>query len=213
MLTTLLKPRKRGANLGSASRSRYVRPRAPFVVAPGQVSTRGVRSGEFTLLDGGTVDNRQEPGVALNRRWPSQAEVITRQISQPRVYTNRWETPPAPPPIRSTGFLLALQVKPGKPPPPPPKKDEYDTYYIPLVAAPPPGTPTFYSGLRVYYKGAVYELALVALADQATGMGGVPRIQKNGTTYAIYLVETTDPNASNVRIKTTTGVKSIRLKT
>lgn len=57
------------------------------------------------------------------------------------------------------------------------------------------------------------QACLVAVADAPTGMGGVPRIDKNGTTYAIYLVETTDPNATPVRLQTTTGTKAIRIKT
>ena len=61
--------------------------------------------------------------------------------------------------------------------------------------------------------GSTIELCLVATADAPAGMGGQLRVRKGGTTYALYLVETTDPNASPVRIKTTTGTKSIRLKT
>jgi hypothetical protein len=72
--------------------------------------------------------------------------------------------------------------------------------------------PTQYSGLR-YFHGTVRELSLVALADAPVGMGGQWRIRKNGTDYAVYLVETTDPNASTVRIRTSTGTKAARLKT
>lgn len=75
------------------------------------------------------------------------------------------------------------------------------------------GFPTQYSGLRTYYGGAVRELCLVAEADANTGMGAAIMIRKGGTTYAVYLVDTTDPNASSVRIQTTTGIKAIRLKT
>ena len=73
--------------------------------------------------------------------------------------------------------------------------------------------PPQFAGLRTYYSAAVKELCLVAEADAPNGMGGVLRIDKNGTTYAVYLVETGDANASNVRIETTAGTKSIRLKT
>lgn len=73
--------------------------------------------------------------------------------------------------------------------------------------------PTQYAGLRTYYHAAVQELCLVAAADGATGMGAIPMVSKNGVTYAIYLVETTDPNASLVRMETGLGVKAIRLKT
>lgn len=70
--------------------------------------------------------------------------------------------------------------------------------------------PTQYSGLR-FYKGSVQELCLVALADAPAGNQW--RINKNGTDYAVYLVDTTDPNASHVRIQTSGGVKAARLKT
>ena len=73
--------------------------------------------------------------------------------------------------------------------------------------------PTQYPGLRIARGGAVMELCLVAAGDGATGMGGIPRIRKGGTTYDVYLVETGDANASLVRIGTTTGIKAIRKKT
>ena len=73
--------------------------------------------------------------------------------------------------------------------------------------------PTQFSGLRVYYGGSVRELCLVAEADAPTGMGGVIKIDKNGTLYAVYLVETSDPNATPVRVQTSAGTKAIRLKT
>jgi hypothetical protein len=77
----------------------------------------------------------------------------------------------------------------------------------------PASFPTQFAGLRVFYGGAVHDLCLVAAADAPSGMGAVPRVDKNGTTYAAYLVDTTDPNASPVRLETTTGTKAIRLKT
>lgn len=73
--------------------------------------------------------------------------------------------------------------------------------------------PTQYSGLRVQANGRMVELSVVAIGDAPSGMGGVWRVQMASGTKAVYLVETTDPNASPVRIKTTTGVKSARLKT
>lgn len=82
-----------------------------------------------------------------------------------------------------------------------------------VVDAAPPTFPTQFAGLRTYYGAAVRELCLVATADAPTGMGGSIRINKNGTTYAVYLVETTDPDASSVRVNTSAGTKSIRLKT
>lgn len=77
----------------------------------------------------------------------------------------------------------------------------------------PGGFPTQYAGLRTYYGGAVRELCLVAVADAPSGMGGVPRVYKGGTAYAVYLVETSDPNATPVRLRTSTGTKAIRVKT
>jgi hypothetical protein len=73
--------------------------------------------------------------------------------------------------------------------------------------------PTQFFGLRAYYQGSTHDLCLVALGDAPAGMGAVPRLRKGGTDYAIYLVETTDSNASPIRIRTTVGVKAIRQKT
>jgi hypothetical protein len=42
---------------------------------------------------------------------------------------------------------------------------------------------------------------------------GSLRLSKGGVTYSVYLVETSDPNASRVRLQTTTGTKAIRIKT
>lgn len=85
--------------------------------------------------------------------------------------------------------------------------------YVGWELLPGVGFPTQYSGLRTYYHAAVQELCLVAAADGATGMGGIPMVSKNGVTYAIYLVETADPNASLVRMEAGVGIKAIRLKT
>lgn len=76
-----------------------------------------------------------------------------------------------------------------------------------------PAFPTQYAGLRTYYGGAVRELCLVAEADAPSGMGGVFKVRKGGVNYAVYIVETTDGNATPVRVRTSTGVKAIRLKT
>lgn len=75
------------------------------------------------------------------------------------------------------------------------------------------GFPTQYDGLKGYDGTATVSLSLVATADAPSGMGGQLRISKGGTTYAVYLVDTTDGNASKFRIDTTTGTKSLRLKT
>ena len=77
----------------------------------------------------------------------------------------------------------------------------------------PGGFPTQFSGLRTFYNSAVRELCLVAEGDAPSGMGGVLKVDKNGTKYAVYLVETSDGDASNIRIRTSTGTKAIRLKT
>jgi hypothetical protein len=79
-----------------------------------------------------------------------------------------------------------------------------------ITAAPSVSFPTQYAGLR-FFKGTVQELCLVALADAPAG--NQIRIRKGGTDYALYLVDTTDPNASAVRVKTTAGTKAARLKT
>jgi len=70
--------------------------------------------------------------------------------------------------------------------------------------------PTQFAGLR-YFLGTVKELCLVALGDAPAGDQW--RIRKGGTDYAVYLVDTTDPNASQVRVHTNDGVKAARLKT
>lgn len=75
------------------------------------------------------------------------------------------------------------------------------------------GFPTQYSGLRIRKSGVTYDLCLVAVADAPTGMGGQPRFYKGGTAYAVYLVETTDPDASPLRMRTSAGTKAVRLKT
>lgn len=70
--------------------------------------------------------------------------------------------------------------------------------------------PAQFAGLR-YFLGTVRELCLVALADAPAGDQW--RIRKGGTDYAVYLVDTTDPNASQVRVQTSEGLKAARLKT
>jgi len=74
--------------------------------------------------------------------------------------------------------------------------------------------PTQYLGLRIKKGAGTIDLCLVAVADAPSGMGGQLRIfNAGGTPRVVYLVETTDPNASPLRIKTSTGIKAIRLKT
>ena len=78
------------------------------------------------------------------------------------------------------------------------------------VAAIVAAFPAQFAGLR-YFLGTVKELCLVALADAPAGPQW--RIRKGGTDYAVYLVDTTDPDASQVRIETGAGIKAARLKT
>lgn len=80
----------------------------------------------------------------------------------------------------------------------------------PQIVAGGAAFPTQYAGLR-FYKGTVQELCLVALADAPAG--NQIRIRKGGTDYAAYLVDTSDTNASAVRVRTSAGTKAIRLKT
>lgn len=75
-----------------------------------------------------------------------------------------------------------------------------------------PPEPTCLAGLR-YFHGSVKELCLVPEAEAPTGMGGVWKVRKAGGTFAVYLVETSDPNASEVRIRTSAGIKAARKKT
>jgi hypothetical protein len=90
-----------------------------------------------------------------------------------------------------------------------------DGYLRPLrwayeAAAAAVAFPTQFAGLR-YFLGTVRELCLVALGDAPSGDQW--RVQKNGTTYAVYLVDTTDPDASQVRVRTSDGIRAARLKT
>lgn len=71
--------------------------------------------------------------------------------------------------------------------------------------------PTQVPGWRIYDNGAVRDLCLVALADAPSGPQ--LRLRKGSTTYAVYLVETTDGQASPVRVRLSTGTKAIRWKT
>jgi hypothetical protein len=86
-------------------------------------------------------------------------------------------------------------------------RQRYD--FVPPATGGGPVFPTQYAGLR-YYHGSVKELCLVDTADAPVS---VWRVRKNSTTYAVYLVDTSDPNASAVRVKTAAGIKAARLKT
>ena len=73
--------------------------------------------------------------------------------------------------------------------------------------------PTQFAGLRGQSFTTTLELCLVAEADAPSGMGAVVKIVKGSDKFAVYLVETDNANASPFRLQTTTGTKSIRLKT
>jgi hypothetical protein len=73
--------------------------------------------------------------------------------------------------------------------------------------------PAFVLGLRGQAASGTVDLAMVAEGDGQSGMGGVPKIVKGGAVYDLYLVETTDPDASPFRVQTSAGVKAIRLAT
>ncbi|GAH66116.1 unnamed protein product, partial [marine sediment metagenome] len=63
------------------------------------------------------------------------------------------------------------------------------------------GVGAYYHGLKVQGEG---ELALCDVGSHPL------RMRKGGTTYGIELVETDDPNASRIRVKTGAGIKAIR---
>lgn len=98
-------------------------------------------------------------------------------------------------PIGSTESVTALRVRYSVT-----KKgrwvgvNEADFWEVELAA--------YYHGLKV--QGETAELALCDVENNPL------RFRKGGTTYGIELVETNDPNASRVRIKTPTGIKAIR---
>ena len=83
--------------------------------------------------------------------------------------------------------------------------------FRPVVAA--GGFPAQFAGLRYQGPAGMVELSLVAVADAPAGMGGVLKIRKGVTDFAVYLVETSDGNASAIRMRTSTGTKAIRKKT
>jgi hypothetical protein len=83
----------------------------------------------------------------------------------------------------------------------------YDAGFLEFAAS---SFPNQVSGLR-YFHGTVRDLCMVAWADAPAG--NRLAVRKNGVTYAAYLVPTTDPNASAVRVKTTAGIMAIRFKT
>lgn len=86
----------------------------------------------------------------------------------------------------------------------------FEHYGMPFLGAANSGVTPATTGLRLKTGSGIIELTLVAAGAAVPAMGGAPMIRKNGVTYALYLVETTDPNASALRIKTSTGIKAVR---
>jgi len=76
---------------------------------------------------------------------------------------------------------------------------------------PVPEPPILYS-LRTYGPGgSVLKLALISVADTLSwNKGTIKTRMPNGTDKAAFLVETTDPNASPVRVMTPLGIKAWR---
>lgn len=116
---------------------------------------------------------------------------------------------PTPAPSTAPTYPFPLMLAFAAPPAP-------VVAFVPAYDVPGPHValfPTQYDGLFVFYGGSVHALCLVAVADAPAGMGGVPMIEKGGVALAVYLVETTDGNASSVRMQTSAGMKAIRVKT
>lgn len=65
---------------------------------------------------------------------------------------------------------------------------------------------------RGYREGVYHGLKVQGIGELALCDAGTNplRIRKNGVTYSLKLVDTSDPYASPVRIKTGAGVKAIR---
>ena len=76
---------------------------------------------------------------------------------------------------------------------------------------PAPPVSTEYAGLRVAYSGSTHQLAMVPVADAPTGLGGIIKITKGTEVYALWIVDTSDGDASHVRVQMPIGVKSVRL--
>jgi len=71
--------------------------------------------------------------------------------------------------------------------------DYYDAHYV--------SAPVYYHGFTVQGVG---ELALCDVGSHPL------RVRNGGVTYGLELVDTSDPNASSVRIKLSSGIKAIR---
>lgn len=67
-------------------------------------------------------------------------------------------------------------------------------------------TPVVDCGLRVYDGTQTISIA----CEDPASVSSPLRIAKNGNIYGIVLVDTTDPNASKIRIKTSSGIKALK---
>lgn len=61
-------------------------------------------------------------------------------------------------------------------------------------------------GLRAYDGNSIIKIACEELNGKPSS---VLRIKKGDKSYAVALVETTDANASKIRIKTNSGIKAL----
>lgn len=201
--------------------SRYP-PRKPLpspgsvVTAPAlRIARAAVGQGATVGVPGSQVDNAipyttPAADVPLFSRYPTGG--IRRVGRQP---ITRYTLAAVAGPVRLSGLLLSLGGVALRAPPAP------STDLFPASAVwsgSPAGEvvgdfPVQFAGVRLWHNGAVVELCMVATADAPAGMGGQPRISHGGTTYALYLVETADGEASPARLVTSAGTKSIRNKT
>ncbi len=72
--------------------------------------------------------------------------------------------------------------------------------------------PFFVDGLyHLDSAGIKRQLAIVSTGGGMEGFGGIPVIRKGGVNYDVFLVEVTDPRASQVSLETTTATKAVML--
>lgn len=81
-------------------------------------------------------------------------------------------------------------------------------YFDELVLFPPQ-----FGGFKMRTSSGTVELCMVARGNGNPNITDKLRTQKGSTIYDLYLVETSDINASSVHIKTSQGIKAIRKKT
>ena len=79
-----------------------------------------------------------------------------------------------------------------------------------MLSAEVQSLPSVHRGLFVQLQGEAQELCLVEAGQGSGEMGGIPKLRKGSQTYDLHLVEASDPDASPVRLGTSTGTKAIR---